>query len=183
MFKENVCKLETPLCDFTIEDESGKKLYFDIIPSGETYHEVYLNHKKKITATNYCDCQIRLDTSNLTIGKAYYVKTTKPLEIRGSGERTYIYGRTDKDKTLAVSFPDINELIKDSSPQEQKALAEEGIVMMGYDVERVDSQTFKLVLIDRSEQYFYSTIAWVWGVTENMSDYESAVETWTYVIY
>ncbi len=175
MFNNDVKKLTTPLCEFSIVDDNGKSILFDIIPDNEGPCEVWLDSdpKRVIVTENYISCKIRISTNNLNLFSPYYLKTSQSLEYRDADEGLFTYGITSKDTTLSISFPERNE--------EVKYRQTESTELIKYDIEELNSHTFKIVLLDRSELYIYVAIAWIWGIQDHMDDYECAADvlTWT----
>lgn len=115
--EKNVTLLPTPYCDFSVSDEEGNAVIFDIMESPEKTPRVYIDNdsrKEKIVPSSMCEGKtLRIYTKNLEIKRNYYINTSVELEFRDSDERLFTYGLTGKDYTLAVSFPNPNEDVKD----------------------------------------------------------------------
>lgn len=115
--EKNVTLLPTPYCDFSVSDEEGNAVIFDIMESPEKTPRVYIDNdsrKEKIVPSSMCEGKtLRIYTKNLEIKRNYYINTSVELEFRDSDERLFTYGLTVKDYTLAVSFPNPNEDVKD----------------------------------------------------------------------
>lgn len=114
--EKNVTLLPTPYCDFSVSDEEGNAVIFDIMESPEKTPRVYIDNdsrKEKIVPSSMCEGKtLRIYTKNLEIKRNYYINTSVELEFRDSDERLFTYGLTVKDYTLAVSFPNPNEDVK-----------------------------------------------------------------------
>ena len=120
--EKNVTLLPTPYCDFSVSDEEGNAVIFDIMESPEKTPRVYIDNdsrKEKIVPSSMCEGKtLRIYTKNLEIKRNYYINTSVELAFRDSDERLFTYGLTGKDYTLAVSFPNPNEDVKDLGDME-----------------------------------------------------------------
>jgi len=175
MFNKNVKVLKTPLCEFLLVDENNKPISFDIVPNTDYPCEVWINSApNQIVITKNCsNCRIRVTTDRLDLFTPYYLKSTKPLEWRDSDEGLFTYGITLNDKTLSISFPEHNEEAKYSQSEITK--------LIKYDIEEINPYTFKIILLDRSDEFIYMAVAWIWGIKDHIDDYEEAADvmTWT----
>lgn len=182
VLESNVTVLRTPLVDIEIVDEDGNKISFDIVESGNNYHMVDTNYKERIEkeVTDFDEKRIRLRTASLEIGKLYYVKSSVPIEFRSSDERLFTYGITDKTQTFAITFSDPHDDYK-AFPE----FYEDGYKMKWYDFNREDLLGTKAVsfnLIDRELEFIYIATAWIWNIQDNMDNYESAVDIFTWIV-
>lgn len=177
--------LRTPLVDIELIDENGNNLTFDIIDSFDPKHSDYLREIDRYLTpakNNYDEKLIRIATNTLELGKKYYVKTSKPIEYRDSDEHLFTYGRTEDMQTFAISFPDPNDdekmdgYIYSRTPK-----------MKWYNFEDEDKEGTKAVsfyLIDREKEYIYISAVWIWDIFDNMFNYETAAElfTWLWIV-
>ncbi len=109
--EKDVTLLHTPYCDFTIADEDGNAVRFDVMESPETNPEVWIDGDENqiIPVTFGAGKTLRIYTQNLRIKKNYYIRPSVVLIGRDSDERLFTDGITGEDFTFAVSFPDPNE--------------------------------------------------------------------------
>lgn len=174
--------LKSPLVDIEIIDENGGNIAFDIAESSNRSHTVYIdNNPDKIREVeNYGERVIRIRTAELEIGRKYRVRASKPLEYRDSDENLFTYGYTEGEMTFAISFPDPND--------EYKVFVEyrkSNDKMKWFDfngVENPGTIPAEFYLIDREKEFIYIAAAWIWNIHNNMSDYESAAEVFTWII-
>lgn len=171
--EKNVTLLHTPYCDFTITDEDGKVISFDIMKSPGTNPDVWIDDKNQIPPVTYGTGKtLRIYTKNLKIKKNYYIRPSVVLDWRDSDERLFIYGKTGKDYTFAVSFPDPNDEEKFCSN-----CTEDDYHL--FNIEHRDG-VFILRLYDRDCEYIDIFMFWICNIQHHMSNYESAcdVATW-----
>ena len=174
-FENNVTVLKTPLTEFFIADDTGRKISFDIIPSVNQDHMVWIdNSEEKIQEVeNYAEATIRIATANLEVGKPYRLHATAEFEPWGSDEHLFTIGTTKGDTTLAVSFPDPNEMCKLIGHEDEERR------WYDFDFDRVPNAPVSLRLIDREKEYIYISVAWIWGITDHMIDYEESASLFT----
>lgn len=172
--EKNVTLLHTPYCDFTISDEEGNAIGFDIMESPEKCPHVYIdNDKEQIIPITSCEGKtLRIYTRNLEIKRNYYIHSSVKLVWRDSDEKLFTYGITGENYTLAVSFPDPNE-----SEKFQPNYKEDDFRF--YNIE-YDDGDYILRLFDRNMEYIDIFIFWIWNIQNHMSDYESACEVATW---
>ena len=95
--EKNVTLLPTPYCDFSVSDEEGNAVIFDIMESPEKSPRVYIDNdsrKEKIVPFSMCEGKtLRIYTKNLEIKRNYYINTSVELEFRDSDERLYIISK------------------------------------------------------------------------------------------
>lgn len=188
VIEESAEVLKTPLCDIWIENSNGAKVRFDILENRQDYHTVSLyNHfhkvREEIEVKNYFDCMLRVATGDLKLKTDYFIRSSKTLDFRDSDERLFTYGLTEGDTTLAVSFPDPNEDIKIGALMRGGEYTENDLKY--YNIEPFEEGRFLLRLLDRKKEFIYLSAAWIWGIEDiedNMADYESAVDVWTWTI-
>lgn len=174
--EKNVTLLPTPYCDFSVSDEEGNAVIFDIMESPEKTPRVYIDNdsrKEKIVPSSMCEGKtLRIYTKNLEIKRNYYINTSVELEFRDSDERLFTYGLTVKDYTLAVSFPNPNEDVKDLVDYSEDHFS-------FYNIE-VDNGDYILRLFDRDREYIDIFVFWIWNIQNHMIDYETTcdVSTW-----
>ena len=84
----------------------------------------------------------------------------------------FTYGLTGKDYTLAVSFPNPNEDVKDLGDYSEDHFS-------FYNIE-VDNGDYILRLFDRDREYIDIFVFWIWNIQNHMIDYETTcdVSTW-----
>lgn len=131
------------------------------------------SRKEKIVPSSMCEGKtLRIYTKNLEIKRNYYINTSVELEFRGSDERLFTYGLTGKDYTLAVSFPNPNEDVKDLGDYSADHFS-------FYNIE-VDNGDYILRLFDRDREYIDIFVFWIWNIQNHMIDYETTydVSTW-----
>ena len=166
--------LHTPYCDFTITDEDGNVVSFDILESPETNPEVWIDSDKNqiIPVTFGTGKTLRMYTKDLQIKKNYYIRPSVELKWRDSDERLFTDGITGKDYTFAVSFPDPNE-----EKMFNSNFTEDDYYFCN--IERSDG-VYILRLYDRNREYIDIYMYWIWNIQDHMIDYESAcdVATW-----
>ena len=174
--EKNVTLLPTPYCDFSVSDEEGNAVIFDIMESPEKTPRVYIDNdsrKEKIVPSSMCEGKtLRIYTKNLEIKRNYYINTSVELAFRDSDERLFTYGLTGKDYTLAVSFPNPNEDVKDLGDYSEDHFS-------FYNIE-VDNGDYILRLLDRDREYIDIFVFWIWNIQNHMIDYETTcdVSTW-----
>ena len=179
ILESNIDILKTPLVDIEIIDEYGEKVFFDILESHNTVHSINIDNRI-IEINDYDEKQIRIATSNLEIGKTYFVKTSKSIEYRDSDEHLFTYGYTDDTQTFAISFPDPHDDFK-SFPE----YCENNYKMKWYDFNGempVGTKAVSFCLIDREKEFIYIATAWIWNIQDHMNDYESAAEVFTWIV-
>lgn len=182
VLESNVTVLKTPIIDIEIVDENDKNIPFDIVESWNPIHTTYLDNDVNniVEVTDYDEKQIRIDTSNLEIGKTYFVKTSKPIEYRDSDEHLFTYGYTEDTQTFAISFPDPHDDFKDF-PQYCK----DDYRMKWYDFNGEmpsDKKAVSFYLIDHEKEFIYIATAWIWNIHDHMIDYETAAEVFTWIV-
>ena len=173
--------LKTPLVEIWIEDENRNHILFDIVPNTCSDHTVYLNNdeNQKIEVTDYEDCRIRLETKDLEIKKNYYIRSSEPLEPFDSDEWLFTRGITKGYKTLAISFPEPNDEYKTRQLINNNDLNEDD--MEGYHLS-VIGNTGDIILrvLDRKFRQIFFPVAWIWNISSNMDDYETAAACMTW---
>ena len=188
VIEESAEILKTPLCDIWIEDSSGEKVRFDILKNTQKRHTVSLYNsyhrvREEIEVRNYFDCTIRIGTAGLELKTDYFICTSEPLEFRDSDERLFTYGLTVGGTTMAVSFPDPNEDRKIGVLLSDRKYTEDDLKF--FNIEPATDGRFPLRLLDREKEFIWLAAAWIWGIEdieENMADYESAVDVWTWTV-
>ena len=185
LLKQNINELKTPLTTFWFENEDGNKINFDLVSNTEKKHLVFINDEYvSVDPNNYYDCQIRIKTKDLSIGKNYYFHSSNELEWRTADERLATYGTTKRGTTLAISFPEYNEeevyhQLDSARYSKTRQLDENKFEYCYFDFTK---QPFRFSIYDYKYEYIYLPIAWITGIKENMLEYESAVEVWTWTI-
>lgn len=172
--EKSVTLLHTPYCDFTITDEEGNAISFDIMESYEKNPYVCIdNDENQIIPVTYCAGKtLRIYTKNLEIKRSYYIRPSVKLKRRDADERLFTDGITGEDYTFAVSFPDPNELVKF-----QPNYTEDDLCL--YNIECYNGM-YILRLYDKDNEYIDIFTFWIWNIQHHMSDYESVcdVATW-----
>ena len=78
--EKNVTLLPTPYCDFSVSDEEGNAVIFDIMESPEKSPRVYIDNdsrKEKIVPSSMCEGKtLRIYTKNLEIKRKYSLQGT-----------------------------------------------------------------------------------------------------------
>lgn len=182
ILESNQRVLKTPLVDIEIIDDNGENILFDIAEAPEQWHIVYIdnNPENEKEVTDYDERIIRIHTANLEIGRKYRVRASKPLEYRDSDENLFTYGYTEGEQTFAISFPDPNDeykvFIGYRNPSDK---------MKWFDFNAAENPgtiPAEFYLIDRENEFIEIAAAWIWNIHNNMPDYESAAEVYTWII-
>ena len=172
--EKNVTLLHTPYCDFTITDEDGKAVSFDIMESPETDPRVWIDGDKSkiVPVTSGVGKTLRIYTKDLKIKENYYIRPSADLNFRDSDERLFTDGITGEDHTFAVSFPDPNEEAKfyPNCTENDFHL---------FNIQHVEG-VYILRLYDRNCEYIDIFMFWIWNIQHHMIDYESACEVATW---
>ena len=157
--EESVC-FETPLCHFSVFDEGGQKVPFDVYPLYLPTAEVYIDNDplKIVPAANFGGGVIGLLVETEKAEREWFIKSDRPLKWRGSGERVVFYGRTEKNRTMAISLP------------------EEDFIY----IEQQDPYTLTLCVKPNRTEFVFLRAAWALDIADHMEDYEVAVESWVY---
>lgn len=166
--------LRTPYCDFSITDEDGNAVSFDIMESPATDPEVWINNDENqiVPIISGTGKTLRIYTKDLQIKKNYYIRTSVDLDWRDSDERLITYGITGENFTFAVSFPNPNEevkLIPNCTEDDYRY----------FNIEHSDG-VYIMRLYDRNFEHIDIYMFWIWNIQHHMCDYETAcdVATW-----
>lgn len=174
--------LKTPLVDIEIIDDNDENILFDIAENPNRSHTVYIdnNPEKEREVVDFEERIIRIRTSNLEIGRKYRVRASCSLEWRDSDENLFTYGYTEGEQTFAISFPDPNDEYKTFIKYRKP-----GDNMKWFDFNKAEDPgtiPAEFYLIDREKEFIDIAAAWIWNIHNNMSDYESAAEVFTWII-
>lgn len=175
--ENNVKKLHTPYCDFTITDDNNNAICFDVLeaPEKDLYVEIYNDYKgdtERIPVVNGDGRTLRIHTAGLKIKQNYHIRTSVTLKYLDADERLFTHGLVGDDYIFAVSFPDPNDEIKWRPTHTEYDYH-------FFDIKRTD-ETYTLRLYDYSQEYIDIFMFWIWDITDNIEQYESVctVATW-----
>ena len=159
---QSCMSFKTPLGELKLLDSNNNCVELEFKENNKVNElEIYIDRDKDemTTTKKFKSYIIRFNLFKMKLNEEYLFKFTDKWEFDGSDERVFTLSFNKKDKIIAFSFQDMNDLAELYHEEEK------------YYTAYFHKGNVHIKVIDKDKEYGYCCLTWVWDVSEHFDAY------------